>query len=86
MKRITIDQIKDMDIYDVYYMDSQDYEGIQELKEDMNHKEAYEHVNYLINKYNMGENDLIRLDLFDQESNLISMDKMTVKEYLETEV
>ena len=86
MKRIMIDEIKDMDLMDVYFMDSENYEGIQDLKEDLNFLQACEYVNHLINKYNMTDNDLIRTDLFDQESYLISMDKMTVKEYIETEV
>ena len=86
MKIIDIDEIKDMDLMDVSYSDSVAKLSVSDLKEDMNYLQACDYINHLIAKYEMTDNDIIVTYLFDQESNLISTDKMTVKEYLETEV
>ena len=86
MKRITVDQFEGFDKMDVYFMDTENEEGIQELQQGLSYTEACDYIDGLIVKHQLNETDLIRNNYFDNEEYLIKTDKMTIKEYQEMEV
>jgi len=81
MKRITIDQFEGFSKMDVYFIDTNNDNGIEEVREGLSHTEACDYINKLIIDHQMSDTDLIRNNWYDSIGHLVDSEKMTIKEY-----
>ena len=83
MKRITVNEYTNCDFVDVYFVDIEKGEGIQDFEQGLSYDQANDYIIKLIKENNMNNSHKITSHYFDNKEYLIESKKITIAEYKE---